>query len=215
MVDAANAPQDTKPADDDSANDRIISLSDGVFAFAMTLMVLQFDTPTPDKVEAGSLQSEVLRQWPALISYAITYFVIANYWIVHHRMFNMIRSHDLGLVWLNVVFLFSISFLPFPTDVMGEYGGNSFAVVFYAVAMSITSLLSTAIWLYVSRHPRLLVGRVTPVLAHYHLLRGAGVTAIFLLSAVIALVSPAAARLSWLTLFVYMRALVRRYRDVI
>lgn len=110
MVDA------TKPAessdDIDPDNDRLISLSDGVFAFAMTLMVLQFDTPAPGRVAAESLRHEILAQWPSLLSYAFTFFVIANYWIVHHQMFNLIRSHNTGPVWLNIAFLFPSPFFP-------------------------------------------------------------------------------------------------------
>jgi uncharacterized membrane protein len=215
MADAARPAAEDAAADGDPDNDRLISLSDGIFAFAMTLMVLQFDMPTPEKVAAGSLRREVLDQWPSLLSYALSFFVIANYWIVHHGMFRMIRSHDAGLVWLNILFLFSISFLPFPTDVMGEYASNSFAVLFYAIAMSVTSLLSTAIWLYVSRRPRLLAGSVTPALARYHLLRGIGTTAIFLISAGLAEVSIIAARLFWLSLLVYHRALVRMFRGAV
>jgi uncharacterized membrane protein len=215
MADAARPAAEDAAADGDPDNDRLISLSDGIFAFAMTLMVLQFDMPTPEKVAAGSLRREVLDQWPSLLSYALSFFVIANYWIVHHGMFRMIRSHDMGLVWLNILFLFSISFLPFPTDVMGEYASNSFAVLFYAIAMSVTSLLSTAIWLYVSRRPRLLAGSVTPALARYHLLRGIGTTAIFLISAGLAEVSIIAARLFWLSLLVYHRALVRMFRGAV
>lgn len=215
MVDTTKPSEDTSTTDTDSDNDRIISLSDGVFAFAMTLMVLQFDTPTPDRVAESSLRREVLAQWPALLSYALTFFVIANYWIVHHRMFNLIRAHDMGLVWLNILLLFSISFLPFPTDVMGEYASNSFAVVLYALAMSATSLLSTVIWWYVSRRPRLLIGSVTPTLARYHLLRGIGVTGIFLTSAGIAQFDTTVARFFWLTLFVYQRALAQVYRHAV
>lgn len=213
MADTARPAAEDAAADVDPDNDRLISLSDGIFAFAMTLMVLQFDMPTPEKVAAGSLRREVLDQWPSLLSYALSFFVIANYWIVHHGMFRMIRSHDAGLVWLNILFLFSISFLPFPTDVMGEYDSDSFAVLFYAVAMSVTSLLSTVIWLYVSRRPRLLAGSVTPALARYHLLRGTGTTAIFLISAGLAEIDLTAARLFWLSLLVYHRALARVFRD--
>jgi len=213
MVDAASPAGSSDALDPD--NDRIISLSDGIFAFAMTLMVLQFDIPTPDRVAAESLRHEILAQWPSLLSYALTFFVIANYWIVHHQMFNMIRSHDMGLVWLNIAFLFSISFLRFPTDVMGEYANDTFAVTLYAGAMAFTSLLSTLIWRYVCRRPRLLTGRVTPALAKYHLLRGMGVTVIFLISVGIALVSPTAGRISWLSLVAYHRALAHRYRGAL
>jgi uncharacterized membrane protein len=216
MVDAAKqAENPPSAADDDPSNDRIISLSDGIFAFAMTLMVLQFDLPAPGRVAAGALRHDVLSQWPALISYAISYFVIANYWIVHHRMFRLIRTHDTGLIWINVAFLFSISFLPFPTDVVGEYRNEPFAVAFYALAMAATSLLSTVLWWYVSRRPRLLTSSVTRELARYHLLRGICVTAIFLASAALARIDTTLAQCSWFALFPVLFALSRVYRDAL
>ncbi len=213
MVDAAKQAENLPPAAaDDPDNDRIISLSDGIFAFAMTLMVLQFDLPTPARVAAGQLRHDILSQWPSLISYAISFFVIANYWIVHHRMFRLIRTHDTGLMWLNIIFLFSISFLPFPTDVMGDYRETPFAIDFYAVAMAMTSLLSTATWWYVCSHPRLLVGGVTEDLARYHRLRGIGVTAVFLTSAGLAQIDTTLAQCSWFALFPLLYVLSRVYR---
>ncbi|MGE3601539.1 MAG: TMEM175 family protein, partial [Dehalococcoidia bacterium] len=194
---------------------RIISLSDGIFAFAMTLMVLQFDLPSPDTVAAGELRRDILDQWPALFSYAVSYFVIANYWIVHHRMFRLIRTHDAWLMWINVAFLFSISFLPFPTDVMGEYRDQPFAIVFYALAMAATSLLSTVEWWYVSNRRRLLVSGVTRELARYHLLRGICVMTVFLVSAVLARIDTTLAQFSWLALFPVLFALSRVYRDAL
>lgn len=98
---------------------------------------------------------------------------------------------------------------------MGDHVTDTFAVVLYAGAMTFTSLLSTLIWLYVCRRPRLLAGSVTPTLARYHLLRGIGATAIFLASVGIALLSPTVALLSWLLLLVYHRALAHRYRSAL
>src|SRR5688500_1660825 len=96
----------------DLDNGRMLSLSDSVFAFAMTLMVLSFDTPDPQRVSNAALRAFILHQWPSLIAYVITFSVVANYWAVHHRTFRYIRSHDMVLVWINIAFLFCISLLP-------------------------------------------------------------------------------------------------------
>lgn len=210
----AKAQSEATAGDDAPGNDRIISLSDGVFAFAMTLMVLTLNVPEPDKVSAAQLQRTILEQWPGLLAYAITFFVIANYWVVHHRLFQFLRGHDAGLIWLNILFLFAVSFLPFPTDVMGEYYSVPFAVTFYAVSMSIVSGLSTGIWLYVMRRPELCAETVTPRLTRYNLLRGVGVTAVFVLSAGIAQLNVDLARVFWVTLFPFHLVLARRFRDV-
>lgn len=120
---AASADADRSQPD----NGRILSLSDSVFAFAMTLMVLQFNTPDPDRVRSGALRGFIVEQWPSLISYGVTFLIVANFWVIHHRTFRYIRAHDTALVWINILFLLCISFLPFPTEVMGEYDRAPFA----------------------------------------------------------------------------------------
>jgi uncharacterized membrane protein len=210
------ATQSAAVSDDGTpGNDRIISLSDGVFAFAMTLMVLTLDTPARDKVGPAQLREAILEQWPGLLAYALTFFVIANYWVVHHRLFQFLRGHDAGLIWLNICFLFLISFLPFPTDVMGDYYDVPFAITFYAISMALVSGVSMLIWLYVVRRPQLCTEAVTPRLARYNLLRGVAVTSVFLLSAGIAQVSIEVARYLWLILFPLFRLLAHHYRDAL
>jgi uncharacterized membrane protein len=201
-------------ADDSSLdNGRIISLSDGIFAFAMTLMVLQFDTPQPDRIAAGALRSYVLNQWPSLISYVISFSVVANYWVIHHRTFRYIKAHDMALIWINIFFLLCISFLPFPTDVLGEYHQTAFAVQFYALSMIITSAALTGLWLYLGRQRRLLHDACDEETVRYNVYRGATVAAVFGLSIPVAHVDAQVAWLCWLLLFPMHRVLTRSFRN--
>ena len=208
---AARADRAPQQGEFDSA--RIVGLSDSVFAFAMTLMVLQFDTPSPDRVAAGRLARDVIEQWPSLLSYILTFLVVASFWVAHHRTFRYIRSGDAVLVWLNILFLLSISFLPFPTEVMGEYGDTAFAAIFYAASMTVTSLLLTLIWVYVTRQRHLMHGADERVV-QYYLYRGFGLAAIFLLSIPLATIDANLARGFWALLFVYLQVLGRLYSDV-
>ena len=197
---------------DELDNGRIISLSDGVFAFAMTLMVLQFDTPEPEQVSPGALRAYILDQWPSLISYIITFSVIANYWVIHHRTFRYIRTHDTALMWINTLLLLCISFLPFPTDVMGDYHETVFAVQFYGLAMAITSAVMTGLWLYLARQRRLLHDSCDERTVRYQLHRGVATCAVFLLSVATTLVDVRLAWLCWMLLFPAHRILAPSYR---
>jgi uncharacterized membrane protein len=197
---------------DELDNGRIISLSDGVFAFAMTLMVLQFDTPDPERVSPGALRSYILDQWPSLISYIITFSVIANYWVIHHRVFRYIRTHDTALMWINILFLLCISFLPFPTDVMGEYHETVFAVQFYGLAMAVTSAVMTGLWLYLSRQRQLLHDSCDERTVRYQLYRGVATCVVFLLSVATTLVDVRIAWVCWTLLFPAHRFLAVSYR---
>ena len=101
----STAAAETATEDGDFDSARISGLSDSVFAFAMTLMVLQFDTPSPETVAAGRLARDVIRQWQSLLAYVITFLVVASFWVAHHRTFRYIRSSDAAVVWLNILFL--------------------------------------------------------------------------------------------------------------
>jgi uncharacterized membrane protein len=123
----------------ETGHERLIALSDGVFAFSMTLMVLTIDVPKLENVAAADMPRAVLDQWPELFSYAISFLVVGLFWLEHHRLFRYIRRHDAELIWLNICFLLCVSFLPFPTDLAGEYADQPFAVAFYATSMALTS----------------------------------------------------------------------------
>lgn len=210
-----SAVSDAEAAEDISAdNGRILSLSDGVFAFAMTLMVLQFDTPSPERVAAGKLARSVIDHWPSLISYTLTFSVVANYWVVHHRTFHFIKAHDAGLIWINIAFLLCVSFLPFPTDVMGEYDRSGFAAGFYSACMVLTSAILTLMWWYVSRQRRLMHDNVNERMVRYYLLRGFTTSGVFLLSIPLAAVNVDMTRCFWLVLIPAHHLLAGRYRDV-
>jgi uncharacterized membrane protein len=102
--------QDPNPISDG----RLISLSDGVFAFAMTLMVITLDVPKPETVSTADLPRAVQQQWPEFLSYGLTFWIIATYWFVHRRFFRQITGEDNAVGWINMLFLFSIVFLPYP-----------------------------------------------------------------------------------------------------
>ena len=117
--------------------DRLIFFSDAIFAIVMTLLVLEIRVPdVPSDVAAQEVPGLVFELWPKLLSYVLSFLVIGLYWIGHHQTFRYVRSYDRTLLWLNLVFLLSISFIPFPTDLLGEYGELRFSVIFYAASLA-------------------------------------------------------------------------------
>lgn len=121
---------------------RILNLSDGVFAIALTLLVLNIEVPeVPADLAAEELPGELLALWPKFLSYVISFVVIIFYWMAHHSIFGLIRDHDRALLWLNSLFLMCVAFLPFPTALIGEYGDQQLVVVIYAGSLAVTSTL--------------------------------------------------------------------------
>jgi uncharacterized membrane protein len=190
---------------------RIISFSDGVFAIAITLLVIGLRVPAlPSHVANSELSRRLLDEWPRVLSYAVSFAVIGLYWIGHHRFFGHIRRFDHRLILLNLAFLGLIAFLPFPTAVLGRYGGHRSAVVLYAGSLALAGVASTALWLYAWQARLADVGLRR---ARYLAARAAIPVVVFGISIPIAFVSPAAAQLSWLSFLVVRRIVDIRYGD--
>ncbi|MCU4972857.1 TMEM175 family protein [Halobacteria archaeon AArc-m2/3/4] len=127
--------------------DRMDALSDGVFAIVLTLLVLQFQVPDAD---ATGVPAALADQRPLLFSYLLSFAVVGLYWIVHHNLFQRIVRHDRVLLYLNLLFLLTVSFLPFPTELLGIYGTH-FTWTLYALNFSFVGLSLTLLWWYAYR----------------------------------------------------------------
>ena len=139
---------------------RILALSDGVFAIALTLLIL--DIVLPARTNDDNLGQTLLHIWPRYLAYALSFLVIARFWVIHHQTFKLIVRDNTTLVWLNFLLLFFIAFLPFPTAVIGAHEGSPAAAVLYAVAVGLTSASSAAYLWYATGRANLIrpdVGR--------------------------------------------------------
>jgi uncharacterized membrane protein len=164
----------------------------------------------PSHVANSELSRRLLDEWPRVLSYAVSFAVIGLYWIGHHRFFGHIRRFDHRLILLNLAFLGLIAFLPFPTAVLGRYGGHRSAVVLYAGSLALAGVASTALWLYAWQARLADVGLRR---ARYLAARAAIPVVVFGISIPIAFVSPAAAQLSWLSFLAVRRIVDIRYGD--
>jgi uncharacterized membrane protein len=183
--------------------DRIVNFSDGVFAIVITLLVLDIRVPDiPEGLISQELPSRILDLEPKFLSYVISFLVIAIYWQAHHRVFRPIRSYDSTLLWLNVLFLMAISFLPFPTSLLGEYGEEQLSVVIYAATAAVASLLLVSISWYAAAEHRLVSSDLDDEAERIQRVQGLAVPVVFLLSIGISFFSPRAAMYSWLLLSV-------------
>ena len=190
--------------------DRIVFFSDAVFAIAITILVL--DIRVPDGLSPAELPAQVLSLWPKYLGYAISFLVLAVYWQAHHRVFKPIRGYDGTLVWLNFFFLMAIAFLPFPTSLLGEYGGQRISVAVYGANAAAASLLLSAISWYAIKGHRLVAHDLDEEQGRLRWLQGLAVAAVFLASIGVSFFSPTAAMYSWLLLLA-TDTLVRRLRS--
>jgi uncharacterized membrane protein len=135
---------------------RLEALTDGIFAVAMTLLVIELKLPEHALVhDSLALAQGVVHLIPKFVAWVISFLVLAIFWFGHHRLFHHVRAVDAGLVWWNVLYLAFVSLMPFSSALAGEYGRMLFAQCFYSANMILLSLLSLQECRYVFRHPDL------------------------------------------------------------
>lgn len=189
---------------DDEGIERINALSDGVFAIAITLLVLNIEVPSdiPTNFVSQDLPGRLAALVPDLLSYAVSFLVIGSYWMAHRAIFQGIRALDRGLIWLNILFLMFVAFLPFPTALLDEYPSYQLPVALYAGSLAVARLPLTAIWWYATHNRRLIHEHLDARTVRLHRIRGLGIPLVFMLSISISFVSTTAAIFSWVLLFV-------------
>jgi uncharacterized membrane protein len=186
--------------------DRLMFLSDGVFAIALTILVL--DIKLPASFDAFHfLPSQLLKALEGLQSnifaYIISFIVIGLSWRAHNLIFRYVKRYDTNIFWLNLLLLLSVAFIPFPTAVLA-LGINIVSVVFYASCLTIAEGLEAALWIYAIRvrKNRLIDEDLNPHLIMYHSILFLVAPLVFLLSIGLAFIAPGVALLSWILLAV-------------
>jgi uncharacterized membrane protein len=192
------------PRGDLPSVDRLLALSDGVVAIAITLLVLQLNVPKlADPNSASELAVKLGNGADRLVSYVISFYVIAQFWLVHHRVFRRITGQQEGLAWWNFAFLFTISIMPFTSDLLGEYSANPLAVDIFAANL-LLAVVATQLTVIYGRRKDLVTAETAQETraAQY---RVAASVLVIALSIGIAWVNPNAAKYFWLLLAVAPR----------
>jgi uncharacterized membrane protein len=181
------------------AYDRVLWFSDGVFAIAITLLVVDIRVPSPAgrPIDSSAALHAAL---PEILSFAISFAVIGLFWLGHHSMFGHITVINRTLLLLNLLFLATIAFLPFPTALLSAVHDQVTATVFYASCVAAAGLAEAAIWIYAISARSLMRGRVDPRVRRYYLARLLALPLVFGLTIPVALASPQTAAYLWLTL---------------
>ena len=145
---------------------RLEGFSDGVFAIAITLLVLDLGVPARDQVRSGGLGSALAHQWPSYFAYLVSFLVIGIIWVNHHTMFGKVTLVDRPVLFTNLALLLVVSVLPFPTRLLAEYltaGSDAhIAAAIYSGAMLAMGCAYSLLWLAVTRDAGLLDEHLDP-----------------------------------------------------
>ena len=132
-----------------SETSRVEAFSDGVFAIAITLLILEIRVPP--NVAHGQLGEELFKLWPSYLAFLTSFGTIGTMWMNHHRLFTLINRLDDGLIALNILLLLGITWIPFPTALLGEHliGPDQYiAATVYSGSYVIIAIVFNVLWRY-------------------------------------------------------------------
>src|SRR5438045_6602697 len=139
---------------------RLEAFSDGVFAIAITLLVLDLAVPARAETPVNGLAAHLGRQWPSYVAYLVSFLIIGIIWVNHHTVFDKVRFVDRPVLFANLGLLLVVSVIPFPTHLMAEYltaGSDSHvAAAIYSATMLAMGSAYSVLWIVITRDARLL-----------------------------------------------------------
>ncbi len=128
---------------------RFEAFSDGVFAIAVTLLVIEIKAPDLSHTTSSEAVAKLLQVLPHVLSYATSFIVIGVVWINHHALFHFLKRVDRTTLVINLLLLMCVAFIPYPTALIGEYGSSLPVVVFYGLSLAVTGFAYNALWFHV------------------------------------------------------------------
>jgi TMEM175 potassium channel family protein len=134
---------------------RLESLTDGIFGTVMTVLILSLSVPIVTSSSLATENSQLITSLrgllPDILSYVISFAILGSFWIRHHTMFYFVTNVDRILLWLNIIFLLTIGFIPFSTALLGRYPTLELSLIIYGANLIATSMASQFLWIYAVR----------------------------------------------------------------
>jgi uncharacterized membrane protein len=142
---------------------RIETLTDGIFAIAMTLLVLDIRVPMlPKEITAIGLEHRVFIIWPKFLVYVLSFVILAIFWVSHSIQFHYVRRANRTLFYINILTLMLVAFIPFSTHLLSEHIEQQFAVAFYGTHLMLIWVCEFLHWYYVTTGGRLVDSDIDP-----------------------------------------------------
>lgn len=193
--------------------EHVISFSDAVFAFAITLMALSIDIPDlPASLTQSELIEKLYELYPQFESYIISFAVIAIFWVSYHQVFNHIKGSHITMVYLNLLFLLLITLLSLSTSLVINYGTYQIPYVIYCFIVIMTSSLLATIWWHATKNKRLVDKNLHPFFINGILVNLLSIPIVFTISIIISFVNLDIAEYFWLVIAPLNIAIKRRYK---
>ncbi|WP_292517375.1 TMEM175 family protein [Methanoculleus sp.] len=135
---------------------RMEALTDGIFAFAMTLLVISLDIPAgAHDLSNAAILAMLADYLPDFYHYFLAFFILASFWIAHHAQVDRLRHIDRRVLWINIATLMFVALVPFSVSLIGDYPDETFAAVFFELNLLLIGLIFAAQWWYAAHNSRL------------------------------------------------------------
>ena len=193
--------------------EHVISFSDAVFAFAITLMALSIDIPDlPTHLTQSELLDKLYDLYPQFESYVISFAVIAIFWVSYHQVLNHIKGSHITIVYLNLLFLLLITLLSLSTSLVISYGLYQIPYVIYCFIVIMTSSLLTMIWWHATKNKHLIDKNLHPFFIKGLMANLMSIPIVFIISIVISFVNLDIAQYFWLVIAPLNITIKHRYK---
>ncbi len=181
--------------------ERLVFFSDAVFAIAITLLVIDLKVPSLHGLQATEqvFIDKLLGLTPVFLGFCVSFFIIGLYWFIHHRMFGFVTEYSAKLIWLNLLFLFSIVLMPFSTSVYSEYSAPEYIhlivpYLIYVLNICLTGILNYALWNFIGSPANGLADEFPGDFIRKAKIRALVLPVVFMLSLIVSIFNPIAGR---------------------
>jgi uncharacterized membrane protein len=142
---------------------RLEAFSDGVFAIVITLLILDVRFPADQPLTLETLRGVA----PHVLAFVLSFVIVGVYWVAHHNMLHFIKQVDRQVLWLNLMLLLFIVFIPFPAGLLGQHADSQLAVTLYGGNLMVVNAAATVVWLYAMSRPDVAADGIGPALSRF------------------------------------------------
>jgi uncharacterized membrane protein len=196
-----------READNEKVLGRVLTLSDGVVAIAILLLLI--DIRLPADISTTGLGVALWSLWPNYLAFFISFVVIGLYWSAHVRLFREIVRYDWGLLWLNLLYLLFIVLIPFATTVLSTHF-EKLSVIIYAATMACAGYTNTIVRVYSAKGHRLISSRFGSIYIKKAILLSLIAPTGFTISIGLAFINPSVAQYFWIVMLIVHIIFLRR-----
>jgi uncharacterized membrane protein len=180
--------------------DHILTFADAIIAFSITFMAISIQIPELERnLTEAQVIDKLIESIPEFEIYAISFFIIALYWISYHQIFNHIVRSNSTLTWLTLVFLFFITLIPLATNLQIGFGQYQIVFILFALVLTIAGSLVTIMWLHATKN-KLIDENLTRIEIHYMLFDSIVSPVVFLLSILVSFIDIQFAYYFWIVI---------------